>query len=134
MPIHQRSISIAGVRTSSCLKAVQLTDSSPAFYDRNGLERYTKLAHKVRRAVWDEDSSQWQVEVEDLLTGKLIHDSAEVLVNATGFLNKWTWPRIEGIERFSRPKVHSAAWNAAIQYEGKTIGVIGTGSSAIQVS
>lgn len=104
-----------------------------AFYERNHLERFTKLQHKVRKATWCEEKSQWEVEVEDLSTGKVTLDTCQVLVNATGFLNKWTWPKIKGIETFTRPKLHSAAWDSSVDFQDKTIGLIGTGSSAIQV-
>jgi cation diffusion facilitator CzcD-associated flavoprotein CzcO len=104
------------------------------FYNRNQLSRFTKLEHRVRKAVWQEDTSQWAVEVENLSTGLVVEDQCDVLVNATGFLNKWTWPKIDGIGSFTKPKTHSAAWDHSLDYKDKTIGIIGTGSSAIQVS
>ncbi|KAF7554982.1 hypothetical protein G7Z17_g2508 [Cylindrodendrum hubeiense] len=91
------------------------------FYDKNGLSRFAKLSHR------------WEVEVEDLQSGCVKTDKCDILVNATGFLNKWKWPEIEGIDTFTQPKVHSAAWNDSIEFEDKVIGVIGTGSSAIQI-
>lgn len=87
----------------------------------------------MQKAVWDERDSQWVVEVEHLPSGTIKVDTADILINATGFLNKWKWPDIKGIEIFARPKVHSAAWDDAIEFKDKTVGVIGTGSSAIQV-
>jgi cation diffusion facilitator CzcD-associated flavoprotein CzcO len=87
----------------------------------------------VRDARWLEDVSKWKVDVEDLSTGAVITDYCDIIVNATGFLNRWKWPKIDGIETFSRPKIHSAAWDHSIELEDKVIGVIGSGSSAIQV-
>jgi cation diffusion facilitator CzcD-associated flavoprotein CzcO len=104
------------------------------FYDRNGISKHTKLSHKVRNAEWNSEEGKWKVEVEDLETGKAVKDECHILINATGFLNKWTWPAIKGFETFKLPKVHSADWNDEIDFKDKTVAVIGTGSSAIQVS
>ncbi|KIW77772.1 hypothetical protein Z517_07605 [Fonsecaea pedrosoi CBS 271.37] len=103
------------------------------FYERYNIDQFTKLEHKVKRAVWDDATGQWRVSIEDLATGNTFQDTGDILVNATGFLNKWTWPHIEGIDKFRRPKVHSAAWDDSINFHNKTIGVIGSGSSAIQI-
>ncbi|KAH0841227.1 4-hydroxyacetophenone monooxygenase [Fonsecaea pedrosoi] len=103
------------------------------FYERYNIDQFTKLEHKVKRAVWDDATGQWRVSIEDLATGNTFQDTGDILVNATGFLNKWTWPHIEGIDKFRRPKVHSAAWDDSIDFHNKTIGVIGSGSSAIQI-
>jgi cation diffusion facilitator CzcD-associated flavoprotein CzcO len=88
----------------------------------------------VKKAEWNNEEGKWEVEIEGLESGKIVKDECHILINATGFLNKWTWPAIKGIEIFKRPKVHSADWKDDINFENKTIAVIGTGSSAIQVS
>lgn len=87
----------------------------------------------MKEAVWDEVYSEWKVEVEDLGTGRIFETKCDILINASGFLNKWTWPDIPGIESFSGTKLHSAAWDHAVVYNEKRIAVIGTGSSAIQI-
>jgi cation diffusion facilitator CzcD-associated flavoprotein CzcO len=57
---------------------------------------------------------------------------ARTVVTACGQLNKPLWPRIEGREQFAGPQFHSAQWNHAVDLQGKTVAVIGTGASAIQ--
>ena len=42
-------------------------------------------------------------------------------------------PDIEGIETFSGEFFHSSSWNHDAKLEGKRIGVVGTGASAIQI-
>jgi len=49
------------------------------------------------------------------------------------FLSKWRWPDIEGLHSFKGHKCHSANWNHSYDYSNKTIGVIGNGSSGIQI-
>lgn len=58
---------------------------------------------------------------------------ADVLVNACGILNRKKWPDIPGLDSFNGQILHSAAWDDKIDCTGKTIGVIGNGSSAIQI-
>ena len=45
----------------------------------------------------------------------------------------WKWPDIPGLDSFKGKLLHSARWDNSYDYEGKVIGVIGVGSSAIQI-
>lgn len=45
----------------------------------------------------------------------------------------WKWPEIQGLQDFKGHKVHSAAWDHTFDYSNKRIGVIGNGSSGIQI-
>lgn len=65
--------------------------------------------------------------------GQEIDDWCHVLINATGFLNDWKWPKIPGLNDFKGTLLHSANWDTNVDYEGKDVAVIGTGSSAIQI-
>ncbi|KAJ9610031.1 hypothetical protein H2200_006361 [Cladophialophora chaetospira] len=105
------------------------------FYRRHKIDQFTKLSHSVTKAVWNEEESKWQLEIEDLTSSPstIIKDDCDVLISGAGFLNKWSWPKIEGIERFSKPKLHSARWDSKLDLKGKTVGLIGNGSSAIQM-
>lgn len=53
---------------------------------RFDLLKYMKLNHEVKSANWDDESATWTVEVENLSTGEIITDEAEVLINGTGIL------------------------------------------------
>lgn len=48
-------------------------------------------------------------------------------------LSQWKWPDIPGIHDFKGHKVHSAAWDHSYDYSHKKIGIIGNGSSGIQI-
>lgn len=63
----------------------------------------------------------------------IIEDKCHVFINATGVLNKWKWPAIKGLETFQGAKLHSANWDDTVELEGKRVGVIGCGSSAVQI-
>ncbi|KAF4604670.1 hypothetical protein EYR40_003448 [Pleurotus pulmonarius] len=70
-------------------------------------------------------------------------DSADVLFTGIGNLNRWYWPDIPGLEDFKGKIMHSAQWDTGDSSSGweesvkdwkdKRVGVIGVGSSAIQI-
>ncbi|KAM0521289.1 hypothetical protein ACHAPE_002767 [Trichoderma viride] len=88
------------------------------------LERHMLFNSKVIDSIWDECSGKWRLKVDH--QGETINDECDVLINATGFLHKWSWPNIEGLHNFKGKLAHTAAC-------GKRIALIGNGSSAIQV-
>jgi cation diffusion facilitator CzcD-associated flavoprotein CzcO len=60
-------------------------------------------------------------------------DDADILVSARGNLNDIAWPKIKGLDTFKGEIMHSAAWNEEYDFRNKRIGVIGGGSSSIQI-
>ncbi|TVY21170.1 putative sterigmatocystin biosynthesis monooxygenase [Lachnellula arida] len=103
------------------------------FSKRHGLEKYIALQHEVVGATWDEETAQWQVQVKDLQSGIVSSASAHVLINAGGILNAWKYPPIPGIKDYKGDLVHSAAWPQDLDLKGKVVGLIGNGSSGIQI-
>ncbi|KAF2659042.1 FAD/NAD(P)-binding domain-containing protein [Lophiostoma macrostomum CBS 122681] len=98
-----------------------------------GVFDHLRLQHRVTSATWEKTRGLWTLTIENLVDGTQILDECDVLINAGGFLNNWKWPAIDGIENFKGHKVHSAKWDDDYSFEGKTVGVIGSGSSAIQI-
>ena len=96
--------------------------------DEYGLAPYLRFNAPVTHARYDEAERVWRV---TLGSGEEI--SARVVVTATGALHVPALPVIEGLENFSGPKFHSAAWDSTFDPTGKTVAVIGTGASAIQI-
>lgn len=92
-----------------------------------------KLNTKVVEARWDEEKGLWSLTLEDQVTKGTWQDWCHVLVNGTGILNNWAWPEIEGLHDFAGPKMHSASWDHSVDFKDKSIGVIGTGSSSVQI-
>ncbi|KXS94593.1 hypothetical protein AC578_1782 [Pseudocercospora eumusae] len=103
------------------------------FAKRHGSERYMKLNTKVVECQWDEDQGVWNITLEDQTSKETWQDWAHVVVNGTGILNNWQWPEIEGIHDFAGPKMHSASWDHSVDLHDKIIGVIGNGSSSVQI-
>jgi cyclohexanone monooxygenase len=96
--------------------------------DRYDLRRDVVLETRVSAAVFDEGRSRWTVE-----TDKGDRVSARYCVMATGCLSVTNLPPIKGIEGFKKPIYHTGAWpHQGVDFTGLRVGVIGTGSSAIQ--
>ncbi|TDZ35544.1 FAD-binding monooxygenase moxY [Colletotrichum trifolii] len=100
--------------------------------EKYDLNKYIRLNHTVVGALWDEREHMWTVEVQRQ-DGSVFQDKAHVFVNASGVLNKWKWPAIKGRETFKGKMLHSANWDDSIHLKGQRVGVIGSGSSAVQI-
>ncbi|KAI5460705.1 steroid monooxygenase [Mariannaea sp. PMI_226] len=102
--------------------------------EKHDLMKYIKLNHRVVGAFWDEDKQMWNIKVQrGENPDDIFEDKAHIFINASGVLNKWKWPNIPGREKFKGSMVHSANWRDDIELEGKRVGVIGGGSSAVQI-
>lgn len=60
-------------------------------------------------------------------------DAADFVIAATGVLHHPNEPNIPGLSSFRGEAFHSARWNHDVALAGKRVGVVGTGSSAIQI-
>ncbi|MDZ4371182.1 MAG: NAD(P)/FAD-dependent oxidoreductase [Phenylobacterium sp.] len=61
-------------------------------------------------------------------------DRFDVVIAATGVLHHPNIPQFEGLETFAGKAFHSARWDHSAALDGKRIGVIGTGSTAAQIT
>jgi cation diffusion facilitator CzcD-associated flavoprotein CzcO len=98
------------------------------------LDRDVVYDSKVTSAIWNEEDGLWHLEVKQ--GNKTIQDSCQILINASGVLNAWSWPDIKGLSTFKGHLSHSAdyqEWSKKTSFDGKRVAVIGNGSSAIQI-
>lgn len=70
----------------------------------------------------------------DLLTVSGHKDRFDAVIAATGVLHHPNIPHFEGIETFRGAAFHSARWDHDVEIDGRNIGVIGTGSTAAQLT
>ncbi|OQV04653.1 hypothetical protein CLAIMM_09506 [Cladophialophora immunda] len=98
-----------------------------------GVNKYVKLNTKVIEARFDESASKWYVKLCRTDSGEIFEDTADVLYNCIGALNEWKWPQIKGLHDFKGELLHSANWDENWDPTNKTVAVIGSGSSAIQI-
>jgi len=61
-------------------------------------------------------------------------DEADVIIAATGVLHHPKMPNIPGLDSFRGARFHSAKWDHIVELANRRIGVIGTGSTAIQIT
>lgn len=61
------------------------------------------------------------------------HDVVDVVIAATGVLHHPYIPDIDGLDSFAGRTVHTARWDATVPIDGQRVGIVGTGSSAIQM-
>ena len=96
--------------------------------DRFELRNDIQLNARIASVVWQEDEQRWHLTLED---GQLI--IARFCVMATGLLSAPKAINIKGYESFAGEIVHTSRWpKAAPNFAGKRVGIIGTGSSAVQ--
>jgi cation diffusion facilitator CzcD-associated flavoprotein CzcO len=96
--------------------------------DRFDLRRDIRLNTRVISAVLDEQTLRWTVTVD---TGEVV--TARFCVMATGALSAAMTPDIEGLTTFGGEVYHTAHWpHDPVDFTGKRVAVIGTGSSGIQ--
>jgi cation diffusion facilitator CzcD-associated flavoprotein CzcO/acetyl esterase/lipase len=97
--------------------------------DRFDLRRHIGFNTRVRAAVFDEATERWTVETSD---GESI--SVRYCVMASGNLSALRLPPIKGLDQFQGDWHHSSRWpSAGVDLSGKRVGVIGTGSTGIQI-
>ncbi|HET8939417.1 MAG TPA: NAD(P)/FAD-dependent oxidoreductase [Polyangiales bacterium] len=71
---------------------------------------------------------RWHIE-----TSRGRQDHADVLIAATGVTHHPRIPELKGIEAFQGAAFHSARWDHSVPIDGRRVGVIGTGSTAVQL-
>ncbi|WP_369137407.1 flavin-containing monooxygenase [Modestobacter versicolor] len=98
--------------------------------DTFDLRRDIQLHTTVQSAVFDEAAQRWSVETSD---GERI--SAQFLIAAVGTLSAPNKPDIPGLDDFAGEVFHTGNWpqEERVELAGKRVGVIGTGSSGVQV-
>ncbi|MGB6238148.1 MAG: NAD(P)/FAD-dependent oxidoreductase, partial [Bradyrhizobium sp.] len=96
--------------------------------DRFGLRQDIVFNTRVERAEFDEGCGAWQVATSD---GKTVR--AQFVVLATGCLSNARMPDIKGLPDFEGNVYHTGHWpHEGVDFTNLRVGVIGTGSSAIQ--
>ncbi|MFT7648226.1 MAG: cation diffusion facilitator CzcD-associated flavoprotein CzcO/acetyl esterase/lipase [Candidatus Poriferisodalaceae bacterium] len=96
--------------------------------DKHDLRRDIRFSTRVENAAWDDDTSRWVVRTQDgdVVTGRHY-------VMATGCLSAPKSPDVDGLERFGGDVYFTSSWpHEGVDFSGKRVGVIGTGSSGIQ--
>jgi cyclohexanone monooxygenase len=97
--------------------------------ERFDLRRDMRFSTRVTAAAFDDASGSWRIRTEagDELQSRF-------LIMATGCLSVPRLPEIDGLERFGGDVYQTALWpREPVDFGGRRVGVVGTGSSGVQV-
>jgi len=98
--------------------------------DRFDLRRDIALSTRVTSARFDDATHRWEVRTEH---GDCV--SARFLISAVGCLSATNFPDIPGRESFQGESFHTSRWpKDGVDFTGKRVGLIGTGSTGIQAT
>ena len=115
--------------------------------DSFDLRKFIKVNHQVAGCWWDAERSKWKVKVDvvepkqdwpstkPLTVLSSFEDECDMLLHATGILNRWDYPNIPGLSKFRGQVVHTAGWPdnyGEDKWKGQRVAVIGSGASSIQ--
>jgi cyclohexanone monooxygenase len=96
--------------------------------DRLGLRKDIQLETRVTAMTYDQQEASWIVE-----TDRNDRFRARHCIMATGCLSAAQTPAIPGLEGFQGDWYHTGEWpHGGVRFDGKRVGVVGTGSSGIQ--
>jgi cation diffusion facilitator CzcD-associated flavoprotein CzcO len=98
--------------------------------DRFELKRDIQLSTRVTAATFLEDRDRWEIRTDkgDVVT-------AQFLISAVGCLSTANVPPIPGLDTFEGDWYHTGAWpHDGVDFSGKRVGLIGTGSTGIQAT
>ncbi len=96
--------------------------------DRFDLRRDMQFNTRVISAAFDEGRGRWAIETSDGA-----RTTAQFCIMATGCLSSPNLPKFEGMASFKGDHYHTGHWpHQDVDFTGKRVAVIGTGSSAVQ--
>jgi cation diffusion facilitator CzcD-associated flavoprotein CzcO len=95
--------------------------------DEHDVDRMIRYDDEVVRCEWID--GRWELETASGFT-----DTVDVVIAATGVLHHPSYPAIAGLDDFAGDLFHTARWDHTVALDGKRVGVIGTGSTAVQIT
>ncbi len=95
--------------------------------DRYRVRERIRFGCEVREARWDGTARRWRLETS------LGPFDARVLIAGMGPLSEPRVPELPGLASFAGRMFHTARWDHSCALEGRSVAVIGTGASAVQV-
>ena len=98
--------------------------------DRFDLKRDIRFNTRVTAAHYDEAANLWRVTTE---AGEVF--TARFLITAVGCLSSANIPKFPGLDTFEGRWYHTGQWpHEGVDFRGKRVGMIGTGSTGIQAA
>jgi cation diffusion facilitator CzcD-associated flavoprotein CzcO len=95
--------------------------------ERFGLADLIRFDTEVTGLAFDKGAGHWEVSTSN---GTFL---ARTVVAASGPLSDASFPDIRGLEDYRGARILSARWDHDFDFAGKSVAVIGTGASAVQI-
>ena len=114
--------------TRTHARQAELQQYVEAVIDRFGLRPHYRFSTPIERVVWDDARQAY-----DVTTGDGDIATFEAVISAVGLLNQPRYPDWPGLDSFAGPAFHTARWEPDHDLTGKTVAVVGTGSTAAQI-
>jgi len=106
----------------------ELLEYTNYIIDKFHIRKHTHTNRSVTKLTYHESEFLWHVE-----TGSGEKYIARFIIDTSGVLANPHMPDIKGADTFQGAKFHTAQWDHSVPYEGKRVGVIGSGCSGTQV-
>jgi cation diffusion facilitator CzcD-associated flavoprotein CzcO len=94
--------------------------------DRHGVRSHIRFETEVERASFED--GRWRIATSAGET-----EEADFVVSAAGVLRELRYPDIPGLDSFGGAAFHSARWDHDVELRGRRVGVIGNGSTGVQL-
>src|SRR5664280_327027 len=100
--------------------------------DENDLDAHIRYDHRISAASWSSDNDQWTIEATHTGTGDKLRFTTGFLWMCQGYYrqSKGYTPGRQGMGRFTGRIVHPQTWPDDLDYAGRTVIVIGSGTTA----
>ena len=96
------------------------------------VRRNIQFETEVLSLIYDDASATWRVSIRRP-TGAIEEHVCNAVITAVGQLNRPSYPKIKGLERFAGRLFHSAEWPSGLDLANQRVAVVGTGASAYQI-
>ena len=93
-----------------------------------GLDDAIRFETEVVACEYDDKSGQWRI-----TTGTGETNVVDVVIAASGVLHHPNVPELPGLDSFAGEAFHSARWPDNLDLDGRRVGVIGNGSTGVQI-
>jgi cation diffusion facilitator CzcD-associated flavoprotein CzcO len=90
------------------------------------VEPLVRFGEEITCCEWA--GGRWTIE-----TARGHRDEVDVVIAATGVLHHPNVPDLEGLDTFTGACFHTARWDHDVPLDGRRVGIIGTGSTAVQI-
>lgn len=104
-----------------------IDDAATAF----GVHRHIKFEHDITSMRWNAEQRHWELEGEH--NGQPISAQHTIIVSATGLFATPRMPDFAGLDDYEGDILHTTEWPEGYPLEGKTVAVIGNGSTGVQL-